>query len=107
MPTKRYVVMLTSIKTTATKAYTSMAYRAMTFNFIVNHRITHRKSLGKYEMLSALEGWWAVIRLVLAHEHDLELPEQLALEYLATLSVLARWISEAELDEADDTAVSS
>ena len=39
----------------------------------------------------------AGIRNVLAHEHDLELTTQVALEYLATLSVLSRWIDEAEV----------
>ncbi|GAA1315386.1 TIGR02391 family protein [Pseudonocardia xinjiangensis] len=39
----------------------------------------------------------AGIRNVVAHELDLDLPSQVALEYLAALSVLARWIDETEL----------
>ena len=38
------------------------------------------------------EGVFAGIRNPLAHEVDQEMPEQQALEYLASLSVLARWI---------------
>jgi hypothetical protein len=44
----------------------------------------------------------AGIRNVLAHEHDLDLPDQIALEYIATLSVLSRWIGEAKLEEVTE-----
>ena len=48
------------------------------------------------------QGCFKAIRNVLAHEHgELSEPsEQEALEYLATFSVLARWIEKAELAEA-------
>lgn len=43
------------------------------------------------------EGVFAGIRNPLAHEAEQEMPEQLALEYLAALSVLARWVHESDL----------
>jgi uncharacterized protein (TIGR02391 family) len=43
-------------------------------------------------------GCFAGIRNVTMHEHALELPEQTALEYLASFSVLARWIDECETE---------
>lgn len=43
------------------------------------------------------EGVFAGIRNPLAHEAEQEMPEQLALEYLAALSVLARWVDESAL----------
>lgn len=46
------------------------------------------------------EGVFAGIRNPLAHETDSEMPEQQALEYLAALSVLARWVDDAELEVA-------
>lgn len=46
------------------------------------------------------EGVFAGIRNPLAHEADQEMPEQEALEYLAALSVLARWVDESTLDVA-------
>jgi hypothetical protein len=46
------------------------------------------------------EGVFAGIRNPLAHEDDQEMPEQEALEYLAALSVLARWVDESTLEVA-------
>lgn len=46
------------------------------------------------------EGVFAGIRNPLAHEADQEIPEQQALEYLAALSVLARWVDESTLRTA-------
>ncbi|MEI2270235.1 TIGR02391 family protein [Microbacterium sp. No. 7] len=46
------------------------------------------------------EGVFAGIRNPLAHEIDQEMPEQQALEYLAALSVLARWVDESTLEVA-------
>jgi hypothetical protein len=42
-------------------------------------------------------GCFEGIRNPVAHEHDLDLPEQIALEQLAAFSVLARWIDECEV----------
>lgn len=44
------------------------------------------------------EGVFSGIRNPLSHEADQELSEQKALEYLATLSVLARWVDEATVE---------
>lgn len=49
---------------------------------------------------SFAEGVFAGIRNPLAHEVDQEMPEQQALEYLAALSVLARWVDESTLVKA-------
>lgn len=46
------------------------------------------------------EGVFAGIRNPLAHEVGQEMPEQDALEYLAALSVLARWVDESTLEVA-------
>ncbi|SNS50648.1 Protein of unknown function (Hypoth_ymh) [Micrococcales bacterium KH10] len=46
------------------------------------------------------EGVFAGIRNPLAHEADQEMPEQEALEYLAALSVLARWVDESTREVA-------
>lgn len=46
------------------------------------------------------EGVFAGIRNPLAHEAEQEMPEQQALEYLAALSVLARWVDESTLEVA-------
>lgn len=46
------------------------------------------------------EGVFAGIRNPLSHEADQEMPEQQALEYLAALSVLARWVDEATVEVA-------
>lgn len=46
------------------------------------------------------EGVFAGIRNPLAHEVGQEMPEQEALEYLAALSVLARWVDESTLEVA-------
>ncbi|AOD24961.1 restriction endonuclease (plasmid) [Rhodococcus sp. p52] len=48
--------------------------------------------------MSLAEGIFAGIRNPLSHEVDQELSEQEALEYLAALSVLARWVDEAEVE---------
>jgi hypothetical protein len=45
-------------------------------------------------------GGYGGIRNIAAHEHAPDWPQQLALEYLACLSVLARWINEAEVEAA-------
>ena len=46
------------------------------------------------------QGCYAGIRNLAAHEHEPAWPQQVALEYLACLSVLARWIDEAAVDRA-------
>lgn len=46
------------------------------------------------------EGVFAGIRNPLSHEVDRELTEQEALEYLAALSVLARWVDQSEVESA-------
>ncbi|MDV6291476.1 TIGR02391 family protein [Rhodococcus aetherivorans] len=46
------------------------------------------------------EGVFAGIRNPLSHEADHEISEQEALEYLAALSVLARWVDRAEVEAA-------
>lgn len=46
------------------------------------------------------EGVFAGIRNPLSHEVDQELTEQEALEYLAALSVLARWVDASEVESA-------
>lgn len=50
--------------------------------------------------MALAEGVFAGIRNPLAHETDQELAEQEALEYLAALSVLARWVDAAEVETA-------
>ncbi|WP_454852448.1 TIGR02391 family protein [Promicromonospora soli] len=47
------------------------------------------------------EGVFAGIRNPLSHEADQELSEQEALEYLAALSVLARWVDDAVVERAE------
>lgn len=47
------------------------------------------------------EGVFAGIRNPLSHEADQELSEQEALEYLAALSVLARWVDTATVERAE------
>lgn len=46
------------------------------------------------------EGMFAGIRNPRSHEADQELSEQVALEYLAALSVLARWVDESTVEHA-------
>ena len=47
-------------------------------------------------------GCFQALRNPIAHEaEDEETPEQIALEQLAAFSLLARWVEDAELDEAD------
>ncbi len=48
--------------------------------------------------MSLAEGVFAGIRNPLSHEADQELTEQEALEYLAALSVLARWVDASEVE---------
>lgn len=48
--------------------------------------------------MTLAEGVFAGIRNPLSHEADQELPEQDALEYLAALSVLARWVDASEVE---------
>lgn len=50
--------------------------------------------------MSFAEGVFAGIRNPLSHEADQELSEQEGLEYLAALSVLARWVDTAEMESA-------
>lgn len=47
------------------------------------------------------EGVFAGIRNPLAHESEQDMPEQQALEYLAALSVLARWVDESIVAKAE------
>ncbi|MFD6677722.1 TIGR02391 family protein [Rhodococcus zopfii] len=48
--------------------------------------------------MSFAEGVFAGIRNPLSHEVDQELSEQEALEYLAALSVLARWVDQSDVE---------
>lgn len=50
--------------------------------------------------MALAEGVFAGIRNPISHEVDQELTEQEALEYLAVLSVLARWVDESEVEAA-------
>jgi len=50
--------------------------------------------------MALAEGIFAGIRNPLSHEADQELDEQVALEYLAALSVLARWVDESTVEHA-------
>ena len=47
-------------------------------------------------------GCFEGLRNPAAHEHELQVPEQVALEQLAAFSVLARWIDECTVETADD-----
>ncbi len=47
-------------------------------------------------------GCFEGIRNPASHEHDLNLSDMVALEYLATFSVLARWIEECVVDHAGE-----
>ncbi|MGB3330350.1 MAG: TIGR02391 family protein [Thermomicrobiales bacterium] len=49
------------------------------------------------------EGIFAGMRNPLAHEAEHDLTEQQALEYLAALSVLARWVDEATVETVEGT----
>lgn len=51
--------------------------------------------------MSFAEGIFAGIRNPFSHEADQELSEQETLEYLAALSVLARWVDKAEVDRTE------
>lgn len=53
---------------------------------------------------SFAEGVFAGIRNPLSHEADQELSEQVALEYLAALSVLARWVDESTVERAGESS---
>lgn len=57
------------------------------------------KSMQRGAMALA-EGIYSGIRNPFNHEDPRDIPEQVALEYLATLSVLARWVDEADLEAA-------
>lgn len=48
--------------------------------------------------MSLAEGIFAGIRNPLSHEADQELSEQKALEYLAALSVLGRWVDQSDVE---------
>ncbi|PZE24546.1 TIGR02391 family protein [Curtobacterium sp. MCBD17_028] len=48
------------------------------------------------------EGVFVGIRNPLSHEVDQEMPEQVALEHLAALSVLARWVDESTVERAGE-----
>lgn len=50
--------------------------------------------------MALAEGVFAGIRNPLSHEVDRELSEQEALEYLAALSVLARWVDQSDVEAA-------
>lgn len=50
--------------------------------------------------MTLAEGVFAGIRNPLSHETDHEMSEQQGLEYLAALSVLARWVDESEVETA-------
>lgn len=50
--------------------------------------------------MALAEGVFAGIRNPLSHEVDQELSEQEALEYLAALSVLARWVDQSDVETA-------
>ena len=52
--------------------------------------------------MALAEGTFAGIRNPLSHEADQELDEQVALEYLAALSVLARWVDESSVERTGD-----
>jgi hypothetical protein len=54
--------------------------------------------------MSLAQGVFAGIRNPLSHEADQELSEQVALEYLAVLSVLARWVDESNVEHAGGTS---
>ena len=53
------------------------------------------------------EGVFAGIRNPLSHENPVDIPEQVALEHLAGLSILARWVDESYVDEALATSAES
>jgi uncharacterized protein Ymh len=53
--------------------------------------------------MALAEGIFAGIRNPLSHKANQELDEQVALEYLAALSVLARWVDESSVERAGDT----
>lgn len=52
--------------------------------------------------MALAEGIFAGIRNPLSHEADQELDERVALEYLAALSVLARWVDESTVERAGE-----
>lgn len=52
--------------------------------------------------MALAEGIFAGIRNPLSHEAGQDLDEQTALEYLAALSVLARWVDESSVEHAGD-----
>jgi hypothetical protein len=50
--------------------------------------------------MALAEGIFAGIRNPLTHEAGIELDEQVALEYLAALSILARWVDDSTVERA-------
>jgi uncharacterized protein (TIGR02391 family) len=50
--------------------------------------------------MALAEGIYAGIRNPFNHEDPIEIDEQIALEYLAALSVLARWVDESTVETA-------
>ena len=54
--------------------------------------------------MALAEGIFAGIRNPMSHEADQELDEQVALEYLAALSVLARWVDESSVERPGGTS---
>lgn len=54
----------------------------------------------QFGAMALAEGVFAGIRNPLSHEVDQELSEQEALEYLAALSVLARWVDQSDVEAA-------
>jgi hypothetical protein len=54
--------------------------------------------------MALAEGIFAGIRNPLSHKADQELTEQEALEYLAALSVVARWVDDSEVEQAGGAA---
>ena len=67
-------------------------------------RAIARRALGRVAKTGGREfgaGCFMGIRNPASHEHDLDLPEPLALEQLAAFSLLARWIEECGV-EVDD-----
>ena len=50
--------------------------------------------------MALAEGIYAGIRNPFDHDDPKDIDEQVALEYLAALSVLARWVDEATVEDA-------
>jgi hypothetical protein len=65
---------------------------------VPGHRDTPTWRSRQRGALAFAQGCYFGIRNPAVHEHELDWPEQEALEYLAAFSVLARWISECEVE---------